>query len=116
MPNSLRSVTAFELNKLNTFNRSWLAGLVIIRFVEWFVANTPKNLHVLRLFIKPRELAAACQAAGLTVAELRGMRPKLWSRAFAKLLWTRTVDPAFRFEFTKSTALAYLGYAVKRGG
>jgi 2-polyprenyl-6-hydroxyphenyl methylase/3-demethylubiquinone-9 3-methyltransferase len=34
----------------HTFNRTWLANLVVIRGVELFVRNTPRDLHVLRLF------------------------------------------------------------------
>lgn len=40
----------------HTFNRNILAYFVVIKFVEWFVKNTKKNLHILRLFIKPSEL------------------------------------------------------------
>ncbi|QDE65942.1 hypothetical protein BHS09_02385 [Myxococcus xanthus] len=40
----------------HTFNRNWLAGLIIIQAVEWFVPNKPDHLHVLRLFITPEEL------------------------------------------------------------
>ena len=39
----------------HTFNRNFWAWLVIIKGVEWFVRNTPKDLHVLRLFVKPEE-------------------------------------------------------------
>src|SRR6201999_1216443 len=38
----------------HTFNRSFLAWLVVIKGVEWFVRNTPRDMHVLRLFIPPR--------------------------------------------------------------
>ena len=40
----------------HTFNRNFLAWLVIIKGVEWFVRNTPPRLHVLRLFLKPAEV------------------------------------------------------------
>ena len=45
----------------HTFNRSWLAWLVVIKGVEWFVRNTPKDMHVLHLFLKPSEVEAMCR-------------------------------------------------------
>jgi len=35
------------------------------------------------------------------------------SGAFVGLLLTRTVPESFAFRFTRSTAISYLGYAVK---
>jgi 2-polyprenyl-6-hydroxyphenyl methylase/3-demethylubiquinone-9 3-methyltransferase len=49
----------------NTYNRNWLSWLVAIKGVEWFVRNTPRDMHVLRLFIRPDELSAMCEAADL---------------------------------------------------
>ncbi|RYZ38903.1 MAG: 3-demethylubiquinone-9 3-O-methyltransferase [Myxococcaceae bacterium] len=97
----------------HTFNRNLLAGLVIIKGVEWFVANTPDHLHVLRLFITPDELGGHCEAAGLQPREWVGLRPHWRSRAFLRTLLTRRVAPDFRFVFTPSLRLSYLGFAVK---
>ena len=97
----------------HTFNRNWFAGIVIIKLVEWFVANTPKHLHVLRLFVKPEEVAAGCSAAGLTVKEMQGVRPNLLN---PKLLWTLVtgeVPRNFSFSFVRSTMVAYSGYSIK---
>lgn len=94
----------------HTFNRNWLAWLVIIKGVEWFVRNTPANLHVLRLFRKPDELGKMFAAHGLEIAELRGSRPKLGA-AFFRMLLTGRVSDAFAFTFTSSTMLAYTGVA-----
>jgi 2-polyprenyl-6-hydroxyphenyl methylase / 3-demethylubiquinone-9 3-methyltransferase len=95
----------------HTFNRNPLAWLVIIKGVEWFVKNTPPHMHVLRLFIKPRELSAMCEAQGLAVTELHGSEPVVFSWAFWRMLLTRVVPVDFRFRFSKSTLLAYTGYA-----
>lgn len=95
----------------HTFNRNPLSRLVIIKGVEWFVRNTPKNLHVYPLFIKPSELSDWCHEAGLREIEWKGIRPKILSRAFWKLLRTGTVDPGFEFIFTKSCLLGYAGVA-----
>jgi 2-polyprenyl-6-hydroxyphenyl methylase/3-demethylubiquinone-9 3-methyltransferase len=96
----------------HTFNRNWLANLIIIKGVEWFVKNTPKDLHVLRLFHTPAELTAMLNARGLDVVELRGSRPRfrwpLW-----RMLLTGRVGDDFAFTFTPSTKLGYTGIAKK---
>jgi 2-polyprenyl-6-hydroxyphenyl methylase/3-demethylubiquinone-9 3-methyltransferase len=97
----------------HTFNRNFLSWLVVIKGVEWFVRNTPKNLHVLRLFVKPEEIRASCLRHGLSSPELRGVRPKLgWP--FWRMLATRRVSADFGFTFTKSTRLGFSGIARKR--
>jgi 2-polyprenyl-6-hydroxyphenyl methylase / 3-demethylubiquinone-9 3-methyltransferase len=96
----------------HTFDRNPLAWLVVIKGVEWFVAGTPRDMHVLELFIRPAELAAMCRAGGLEQEELRGVRPRL-DRAFLRMLRTRHVPPALRFVFTRSTRLGYCGFARK---
>ena len=97
----------------HTFNRNPLAWLIIIKGVEWFVRNTPRRMHVLTLFMKPEEVRLKCAREGLRVREMIGMRPVVASAAFWKLLATRRVPEDFRFRFTESLALSYLGYAVK---
>jgi 2-polyprenyl-6-hydroxyphenyl methylase/3-demethylubiquinone-9 3-methyltransferase len=97
----------------HTFNRTWLAWLIVIKGVEWFVRNTPRDLHVLRLFIRPDELAAMGRAAGLDVVELHGSRPH-FGRAMARMLVTGVVPPDLTFTFCRSTRLAYTGIARKR--
>jgi 2-polyprenyl-6-hydroxyphenyl methylase/3-demethylubiquinone-9 3-methyltransferase len=98
----------------HTFNRNPLAWLVVIKGVEWFVRHTPPRMHVLPLFLKPAELEAHCGRAGLRVEEMRGMGPSL-GPPFWKLLATRRVPRDFRFRFTRSLALGYLGSALKPG-
>jgi 2-polyprenyl-6-hydroxyphenyl methylase/3-demethylubiquinone-9 3-methyltransferase len=97
----------------HTFNRTWLANLIVIKGVELFVKNTPPDLHVLRLFVKPQELAAMCEAHELDVVELKGSRPRfrwpLW-----RMLVTREVGDDFAFTFTRSTTLGYTGFARKQ--
>jgi 2-polyprenyl-6-hydroxyphenyl methylase/3-demethylubiquinone-9 3-methyltransferase len=96
----------------HTYNRNWLSWLVAIKGVEWFVRNVPRDMHVLRLFIKPAELRAMCEHAGLEVVELIGTRPRVgW--AMLRLLATGTVPEDFSFTFTSSTALGYTGVARK---
>jgi 2-polyprenyl-6-hydroxyphenyl methylase / 3-demethylubiquinone-9 3-methyltransferase len=98
----------------HTFNRNFLSWLVIIKGVEWFVRNTPRNLHVLRLFLKPAEIQASCERHGLGTPTFYGMRPKL-GRAFWRMLATRRVSADFGFKFTSSTRLGFSGLAQKAG-
>jgi 2-polyprenyl-6-hydroxyphenyl methylase/3-demethylubiquinone-9 3-methyltransferase len=99
----------------HTFNRNWLAWLIIIKGVEWFVDNVPRDLHVLRLFLKPDEVRAMCAASDLMVSEIRGFEPRIWSWAFFRMLGTGRVPDDFAFHFTRSTRIAYTGLATKRG-
>jgi 2-polyprenyl-6-hydroxyphenyl methylase/3-demethylubiquinone-9 3-methyltransferase len=97
----------------HTFNRTWQAHLIVIKGVEWFVKNTPKDLHVIELFRSPEEVAAMCRRAALEPVEVHGSRPRfrwpLW-----RMLATGKVGDDFRFTFTRSTKLGYTGYARKR--
>ncbi len=96
----------------HTFNRTWLAKLIVIDGVRLFVKNTPKDLHVLRLFVAPRDLETMCRRAHLQIAEMHGSRPRfdwpLW-----RMLATGKVGDDFAFTFTRSTALGFTGYARK---
>ena len=97
----------------HTFNRNWRAWLFGIKGVEWFVKNTPRDLHLYRLFIKPAELRQSCEEAGLRVTSLQGLAPVIASRAFWKMVATGTVDDDFQFQFTPATWLGYVGFATK---
>ncbi|MBX7224007.1 MAG: bifunctional 2-polyprenyl-6-hydroxyphenol methylase/3-demethylubiquinol 3-O-methyltransferase UbiG [Blastocatellia bacterium] len=99
----------------NTFNRNWLAWLVVIKGVEWFVKNTPKDMHVLELFIPPAELVSMCGNESLAMLEMTGIRPDFLRSAFWKMLMTGTVSTGFTFVFTPSLMLGYGGVAQKQG-
>ena len=98
----------------HTFNRNLLSYLIVIKGVEWFVKNTPHNMHVLKFFIKPSELRAMCNESGLTVAELRGFGPRVGQGAFWRMLCTGVVEDDLEFEFKRSKLTGYTGLAVKR--
>jgi 2-polyprenyl-6-hydroxyphenyl methylase/3-demethylubiquinone-9 3-methyltransferase len=95
----------------HTFNRNLLAWLIIIKGLEWFVRNTPDHMHVLRLFIKPRELTAFCRAAGMEPFAWTGVRPDFTRRAFWRMLRTGVVPEDFAFVQTPSLLLSYIGAA-----
>lgn len=97
----------------HTFNRSWLSWLIVIKGVEWFVRNTPHDMHVLRLFIKPSELDAMCRAHGLERIELHGSRPR-FDGAMWRMLRTGVVPEEFGFTFTPRALLGYSGIARKQ--
>ena len=97
----------------HTFNRNWLANLVVIKFVEWFVPNTPKDMHVYHLFLRPSEVEQFCKNAGLQVKEWNGIRPILWRWKNLMGLWKQAVPQDSQFCFTKSKAVSYLGVAIK---
>lgn len=96
----------------HTFNRNRLANVIVIKGVEWFVKNTPKDLHVLRLFLTPAEVTSMLAARGLDLVELRGSRPRfrwpLW-----RMLLTGRVGNDFAFTWTPSTKLGFTGVAKK---
>jgi 2-polyprenyl-6-hydroxyphenyl methylase/3-demethylubiquinone-9 3-methyltransferase len=97
----------------HTFNRNPLAWLFAVKGVEWFVRNAPRRMHVLRLFLRPAELEAMCARNRLRVEAMLGMRPVFAGTAFWRLLATRKVPSDFRFRFTRSQAISYLGCAVR---
>lgn len=98
----------------HTFNRNLLSWLLVIKAVEWLVPNTPKNMHVYPLFIKPEELKEWLGTVGLIVEEIQGLNPSFGSRAFWKSFCKREIDPHFRFVFTPSLLVGYVGMSIKR--
>ena len=99
----------------HTFNRNLLAWFVNIKLVEWIIPNTPPEMHLLRMFIKPTELTLACMQAGLSDTVFIGTKPLLGRlRYWQSILFKREVPDDFSFEFTKSVRLAYCGMASKK--
>lgn len=96
----------------HTFNKNLLAWLIVIKGVEWFVKNTPKNLHVLGMFIKPEDLIRDLEDLHFSVKEVKGLRPRLNS-SFWELLATGIVSDSFEFQWTRSTLMSYTGWAQK---
>lgn len=96
----------------HTFNRTWLSWLFAIKSLEWFIPNTPRNIHLYRLFIKPSELTAYLDRSGLKVTEVHGLMPRI-DTAFFKLLLRRGVPPQFSFKTISSLSCGYVGFATK---
>jgi len=96
----------------HTFNRNFLSYLLIIKGVDWFVPNAPKNMHVYPLFIKPKELKILCQRQDLTIEQMRGFRP-CFNKALLRLIFTRKIPHDFSFCFSKNLISGYSGIAQK---
>jgi len=97
----------------HTFNRTAASWLIAVKGVEWFVRNTPPRMHIYRLFLKPSELREICARQGLSVDDLRGVRPRVFTLPFLKLLITGRVENRFQFRFTRSLRVGYSGRALK---
>ena len=108
-----RVLTPGGLFFFHTFNRNFLAWLIIIKGLEWFVRNTPRHMHVLRLFITPAELEGYCNENAMTVRAWSGVRPDVLHSAFWRMLATGVVPEDFRFVLTPSLKLSYLGVAER---
>ena len=96
----------------NTFNRTPLASLVAVHGFRFVTQDAPENVHVARYFVPPESLRASARYVGLRVDEVMGLRPSLGA-PFWRSLARRRVDPGFRFRPTRSTAVGYIGYAVR---
>jgi len=99
----------------HTFNRNWLSYIVIIKLVEWLVKNTPKHMHVLKLFIKPQELKSMCTTHGLKTHEMTGIKP-IFSTIPLSAVFSGILPETFSFELTPSLKLSFMGYAEKNRG
>lgn len=97
----------------HTFNRNFLSWLIVIKGVEWCVKNTPRNMHIYPLFIKPSELSVLCSKHHMRVECMLGVRPKIGKKAFWKMVLTRNVPNDFEFQFTSSLMTGYSGFAIK---
>jgi 2-polyprenyl-6-hydroxyphenyl methylase / 3-demethylubiquinone-9 3-methyltransferase len=97
----------------HTFNRNFLSWLLVIKAIELLVKNTPKNMHVIELFIKPRELKLYCEEAGIEVKETTGMRPK-FSTIPLRNYFSGVVPESLEFQTTPSLLLSYMGMGIKQ--
>lgn len=96
----------------HTFNRNWWSNLLAIKLVEKFIKNTPHNMHVLDLFIKPKEVMEYCLESGLKIERMTGIRP-VFSSVGLKTPFTGIVSSRMRFKLTPSTLISYMGVARK---
>lgn len=98
----------------HTFNRTALSYLLVIKGVDWFTPNPPKNMHIYRLFIRPSELEEMCDNHKLQIRSLFGMRPR-FSKPLWKMVFQRKIPSDFSFRTCRSLQTGYCGYARKKG-
>jgi ubiquinone biosynthesis O-methyltransferase len=88
----------------DTINRTWLAGLVMVKLGEDWLGLVPRGTHDPARFIKPAELAAMAAGAGLAMVRCCGIGPV-----------TLSCKRDVRFALLPTTAIQYIGHAVVRG-
>ncbi len=98
----------------HTFNRNPLAEAVVIKFVEKFVKNTPKDMHLIELFIRPEELMQYCKMAGMMNLDVTGLRPVLTSFNL-KDIFSGVVPKTLKFTTCRDLTISYMGLAQKKG-
>jgi 2-polyprenyl-6-hydroxyphenyl methylase/3-demethylubiquinone-9 3-methyltransferase len=93
----------------HTFNRTWLSWLLAAKGLNWFVPNSPENIHDWNMFIRPEELESWLNEANWNSEELTGIHPQL--RSVFSLLLKRKVSNNFHFKLGGSLQVGYIGCA-----
>ena len=88
----------------DTINRNWLARLATITIAEDILRLLPKGTHDPAMFIKPRELRAGLERAGLVPGRFTGLGPR-----------GITLRGDLTFGPLPLTAILYMGVARKPG-
>jgi 2-polyprenyl-6-hydroxyphenyl methylase/3-demethylubiquinone-9 3-methyltransferase len=107
----------------DTFNRSLISQLVAIKIgQEWKPwAFMPADLHVWRMFVKPREIRSLLRINHLEWKEHQGIKPDisiprilrcLRERASGRMSY-RDLGEKIQMVEGRSRAVMYMGYAVK---
>lgn len=97
----------------HTFNRNLFSKLFIIKGMEWFVKDTPKNLHVYHQFIKPKDLIQLFLQLNCVNKELKGLNLKIFSKSFLNLVFKSEIDKNLQFKIDSSLAAGYIGFCQK---
>jgi 2-polyprenyl-6-hydroxyphenyl methylase/3-demethylubiquinone-9 3-methyltransferase len=106
----------------DTINRTLASNLAVIKLPQEWLKLAPPNFHLWEMFIKPSELVAALSGNGLDSMEIVGLRPGgnplrlLWGmgRVKAGTMSYGELGRRARWSRTKSRAISYMGYAIKR--
>lgn len=97
----------------DTINRTAAAYLVAILVSERLLKIIYPGTHNWRMFIRPSELREVFAARGLELGELYGLAPA--ARHHRLLTAALRKRPLGAFKLTGSTAVSYIGHAVKKG-
>jgi 2-polyprenyl-6-hydroxyphenyl methylase/3-demethylubiquinone-9 3-methyltransferase len=104
----------------DTVNRTLASWLGVIKMMERW--QPEPNVHVWHKFIKPRELVDAMAENGLEGRDLRGIAPSAGGLSSLRDLYRlargkssyRDLGHRIRGAEIRSTAVAYMGYAVRK--
>lgn len=106
----------------DTINRTWQSKLIMIKLAqEWSAtAWAERGLHDFDMFIRPQELEAILEAAGLEVRGRIGFAPAnplgavkvMWDRAHGKITYAE-MGKRLRIRESRDTSSSYGGYAQK---
>lgn len=95
----------------HTFNRTVMSWLFAAKGLDWFIKDSQSHIHDWNLFIDPRDIRKWVGEGGFRLLHLEGLHPKIFSRAFFKLLLTRRVPNDFEFQIGGGLYMGYLGCA-----
>ncbi|WP_413585579.1 bifunctional 2-polyprenyl-6-hydroxyphenol methylase/3-demethylubiquinol 3-O-methyltransferase UbiG [Bdellovibrio sp. HCB274] len=96
-----------------TINRNPASYIWINKVVKWIAHSQNTLLFDYKLFRKPEDIQAWCEAYDLEMQRVRGMRPALLQKGIWRLLRTRQINSDFRFVWCKNRIISYTGYAKK---
>jgi 2-polyprenyl-6-hydroxyphenyl methylase/3-demethylubiquinone-9 3-methyltransferase len=106
----------------DTINRTLVSKVAVIKLPQEWLKMAPPNFHLWEMFIKPSELVAALERNGLDSREVVGLRPG--GNPLELLLGLRRVKAGkmsygelgrrAQWSRSKSLAISYMGYGVKR--
>ena len=107
-----RHVAPGGLLFVSTIDRTWRSFAFAIVGAEYVFRVLPRGTHDWRRFVRPRELAAAAEEAGLELADLRGMH---YLPVLHRASWTRDTSVNYIAEFVRGDAAAALGATPAEG-
>jgi len=96
----------------HTFSKNPISYILSIKFIDWFMKNPTKDIHVYSLFIKPKVLLKWLNDLGFENSFVKGIRPKV-NKDFFKLLTTGVMPESFSFVWSKFILMTYIGYTFK---
>jgi 2-polyprenyl-6-hydroxyphenyl methylase/3-demethylubiquinone-9 3-methyltransferase len=108
----------------DTINRTWVSWLVMIKIMQDWKATAflDPNIHLWRMFIKPKELIATLASNRLSNREVKGLAPgpnfiahylNLRRRVRGTISW-KSLSRRLALRINNNCAITYLGHAVKR--
>ncbi len=98
----------------HTFNRTFMSWLFAAKGLDWFIKDSQDHIHDWNLFIDPKVLTVWLKDMNVKIERMEGLHPRIWTKAFFRLLLTRRVPKDFSFKIGGGLNMGYLGCA-RRG-